>query len=64
MYFVIYEGKSCYSYAPIAMALPDDEKEQLRKKFDIAYFSSSIAVVVKILAFPAPLLTSISQWGQ
>lgn len=35
------EGKSCYSYAPIAMALStlsSDEKERLRKKFDIAYF--------------------------
>ena len=34
------EGKSCYSYAPIAMALstlPDGEKERLWKKFDIAY---------------------------
>ena len=35
------EGKSCYSYAPIAIALstlPSDEKDPLRKKLDIAYF--------------------------
>ena len=35
------EGKSCYSYAPIAIVLstlPSDEKEPLRKKLDIAYF--------------------------
>ena len=35
------EGRSCYSYAPVAMALsnlPDKEREKLRIKFDIAYF--------------------------
>ena len=35
------EGRSCYFYAPIAKALntlPTDEKEQLQKKFYIAYF--------------------------
>ena len=35
------KGRSCYSYAPIAKVLstlPNDEKERLRKKFDIAYF--------------------------
>ena len=35
------EGRACYSYAPIAKALstlPNDEKEQLQKKFDIACF--------------------------
>ena len=35
-------GSSC-SFAPIARALshlPDEEKEQLRRKFDIAYLIS------------------------
>ena len=35
------EGRSCYSYAPIAKALstlPGDEKERLQKEFDVAYF--------------------------
>ena len=35
------EGRSCYSYAPIAKTLstlPTDGKERVRKKFDIACF--------------------------
>ena len=34
-------ARSCYFYAPIAKALstlPDDEKDRLRKKFNVAYF--------------------------
>ena len=40
------EGKSCYSYAPIAMALstlPDGEKERL---WNIAYFIANIQLFV------------------
>ena len=32
------EGKSVYSYAPVAvvLTLPEDEKKRLKNKFDIA----------------------------